>query len=66
MTSQRAHVYLATDLTEGPHRREATEQDMRTGWFTIAEFEDMVRGSAIVDAQTLAAYLLLVLHRSRA
>jgi 8-oxo-dGTP pyrophosphatase MutT (NUDIX family) len=59
MTSQRAHVYLATELAEGPHRREATEQDMRTAWFTVAEFEDMVRRSEIVDSQTLAAYLLL-------
>ncbi|WP_434056938.1 NUDIX domain-containing protein [Pseudonocardia lacus] len=62
MSSQRAHVFLATALAAGPHRREATEQDMRTGWFTVAEFEDMVRRSAIVDAQTLAAYLLLRLR----
>ncbi|MGH3586300.1 MAG: NUDIX domain-containing protein [Pseudonocardia sp.] len=61
-SSQREHVYLATDLREGPIDREHSEQDMRTGWFAIAEFEDMVRHSDVVDAQTLAAYLLLVLH----
>ena len=59
MSSQRAHVFLATELTAGPPRREHTEQDMRTGWFSVAEFEAMVRSSQIVDAQTLAAYLLL-------
>lgn len=64
MTSQRGHVFLATGLTAGPHRREATEQDMRTAWFTTAEFEEMVRGGGIVDAQTLAAYLLLKLRTS--
>ena len=63
MSSQREHVFLATELTEGTLRREHTEQDMRTRWFTVAEFEDMVRRSQIVDAQTLAAYLLLRLRR---
>ena len=65
MSSQREHVFLATDLTEGPHRREHQEQDMRAAWFTTAEFEGMVRDGRIVDAQTLAAYLLLVLHNRR-
>ena len=63
MSSQREHVFLATELTAGAPDREHQEQDMRTAWFTIAEFEAAVRDGAIVDAQTLAAYLLLVLHR---
>jgi 8-oxo-dGTP pyrophosphatase MutT (NUDIX family) len=63
MSSQREHVFLATELTEGPPSREHQEQDMRTAWFTVAEFEAAVRDGGIVDAQTLAAYLLLVLHR---
>ncbi len=62
MSSQREHVFLATELTAGEARREHTEQDMRAAWFTVAEFEDMVRTGGIVDAQTLAAYLLLTLH----
>ncbi|MCW2720990.1 MAG: hydrolase [Pseudonocardia sp.] len=62
MSSQREHVFLATELTAGPARREHTEQDMRARWFTTAEFEEMVRGSELVDAQSLAAYLLLLLH----
>jgi 8-oxo-dGTP pyrophosphatase MutT (NUDIX family) len=62
MSSQREHVFLATELREGPIRREHSEQDMRARWFTTAEFERMVRGSRLVDAQTLAAYLLLRLR----
>jgi 8-oxo-dGDP phosphatase len=62
MSSQREHVYLATDLRQGPTRREHSEQDMRTRWFSISEFEAMARRSELVDAQSLAAYLLLRLH----
>lgn len=62
MSSQREHVFLATDLTAGPPAREHQEQDMRTAWFTVAEFEEMVRDGRVVDSQTLAAYLLLVLR----
>ena len=65
MSSQREHVFLATELTAGAPDREHQEQDMRTAWFTIAEFEAAVRAGGIVDAQTLAAYLLLVLRRTR-
>lgn len=64
MSSQRGHVFLATELTEGTSRREHTEQDMRTAWFPTAEFERLVRAGEIVDAQTLAAYLLLRLYPS--
>ncbi len=62
MCSQRSHVFLATELTAGATSREHTEQDMRTGWFPVAEFEAMVRRSEIVDAQSLAAYLMLRLR----
>jgi 8-oxo-dGTP pyrophosphatase MutT (NUDIX family) len=64
MSSQREHVFLATELTAGDHGREHTEQDMRTGWFTTAELEAMIRDGVLVDAQTLAAYLLLKLRPS--
>ena len=65
MSSQRGHVYLATELTPGPARREHTEQDMRTRWFTVPEFEEMIRSGGIPDSQSLAAYLLLQLHERR-
>jgi 8-oxo-dGDP phosphatase len=62
MSSQRGHVFLATELTQGPTAREHSEQDMRTAWFSVAEFEDMVRSGGLPDSQSLAAYLLLQLH----
>jgi 8-oxo-dGTP pyrophosphatase MutT (NUDIX family) len=62
MSSQRGHVFLATDLTQGPTQREHSEQDMRTAWFTVTEFEDMARAGELADSQSLAAYLLLQLH----
>ena len=62
MSSQRGHVFLATALTQGPTAREHSEQDMTTAWFTVAEFEEMVRTGGVTDSQTLAAYLLLQLH----
>ncbi|MFC7659540.1 NUDIX domain-containing protein [Pseudonocardia benzenivorans] len=62
MSSQRGHVYLATELTQGEARREATEADMRAEWFTPAEFEAMIGEGVVADAQTLAAYALLMLR----
>jgi 8-oxo-dGTP pyrophosphatase MutT (NUDIX family) len=61
MSSQRGHVYLATDLSAGRHSRELEEQDMRSAWFTRAEFEAMVTAGEITDAQSIAAYALLLL-----
>ena len=62
MSSQRAHVFVATELTAGDALREHTEQDMRTRWFAAPELEAMMRGGTLVDAQSLAAYLLLKLR----
>ncbi len=62
MSSQRGRVYLATDLTQGEAQREVEEQDMRTAWFDRDEFEKMISSGDITDAQTLAAYTLLLLH----
>jgi 8-oxo-dGTP pyrophosphatase MutT (NUDIX family) len=62
MSSQRGHVYLATELTEGAHEREPEEQDMRTGWVDRTEFEAMIRQGEITDAQSIAAYTMLLLH----
>ncbi|WP_207223867.1 NUDIX domain-containing protein [Pseudonocardia sediminis] len=65
MSSQRGHVYLATELTAGPPRREHTEQDMRAAWFSPAEFDAKIARGELTDAQTLAAYTLLRLHDAR-
>jgi 8-oxo-dGTP pyrophosphatase MutT (NUDIX family) len=59
MSSQRGRVFLATELTHGPHEREHEEQDMRTGWFTRDQFEKLIVRGEITDAQSIAAYMLL-------
>ncbi|GAA3668221.1 NUDIX hydrolase [Lentzea roselyniae] len=62
MSSQRGRVFLATDLAEGFHEREHEEQDMRSTWFPRAGFETMIAKGEITDAQSIAAYTLLLLH----
>ena len=61
MSSQRGRVFLATDLTEGEHEREHEEQDMHSAWFDRAEVERMMRDGVITDAQSIAAWTLLLL-----
>lgn len=61
MSSQRGWVFLATELTEGDHDREHEEQDMRSAWFTGAQVERMIRAGDITDAQSIAAWALLLL-----
>jgi 8-oxo-dGTP pyrophosphatase MutT (NUDIX family) len=61
LSSQRGHVFLATDLTQGQHEREHEEQDMKTAWIDRADFEKMIRNSEVTDAQSIAAYAMLLL-----
>ncbi|PRC43751.1 ADP-ribose pyrophosphatase, partial [Mycobacterium sp. ITM-2017-0098] len=61
MSSQRGRIFLATGVTEGPHDREHEEQDMRSAWFTRSEVEQMMRDGVITDAQTMAAWTLMLL-----
>lgn len=62
LASQQGTVFLATELSNGEPSREHEEQDMRTGWFHRDEFVELVTGGALTDAQSLAAYTLLLLH----
>jgi|SRR5690606_3469796 8-oxo-dGTP pyrophosphatase MutT (NUDIX family) len=62
LSSQRGRAFLATELTAGPPERELEEQDMRAAWFGRAEFEEMIRTGLVTDAQSIAAYALLLLH----
>lgn len=56
--SQSFEVYLATDLTEGDARREATEQDMVHQWFPEAEVRAMIRTGAFPDSHSVASLTL--------
>jgi 8-oxo-dGTP pyrophosphatase MutT (NUDIX family) len=64
MSSQRGRVFLATELSAGEPEREASEQDMRAGWFDRAEVTEMIRRGEISDAQSIAAFGLLLLAES--
>jgi hypothetical protein len=57
--TQRGHIFLATNLTQGPTQREVTEQDMISSNVSLAEFETMVRDGTICEGMTLAAFALL-------
>jgi len=61
MSSQRGWVFLATGITEGEHDREHEEQDMHSAWFSRAQLERMIREGEITDAQSIAAWALLLL-----
>ncbi len=61
MSSQRGWVFVATGITEGEHDREHEEQDMHSAWFSRAEVERMMRDGEITDAQSIAAFALLLL-----
>lgn len=61
MSSQRGWVFLATGITEGAHDREHEEQDMHSEWFTRDEVEQMMRDGVITDAQSIAAWALMLL-----
>jgi 8-oxo-dGDP phosphatase len=61
MSSQRGRVFLALGITEGPPQREPEEQDMRCAWFTRDQVEAMMRTAEITDAQSIAAWALLLL-----
>lgn len=57
--TQRGHIFLATELSQGATEREVTEQDMICREFPIPVFEAMVRDGTIHEAMTIAAFGLL-------
>ncbi len=61
MSSQRGFAFLATDVREGEPDREHEEQDMHSAWFTRDQVEEMILSGDITDAQSIAAYALLLL-----
>lgn len=65
MSSQRGRVFLATGVVEGEPDREHEEQDMRSRWFGGDEVRRMIREGEITDAQSIAAWALLLLFESR-
>jgi len=60
--NQKGHLFLATDLEQVDHVREASEQDMICRSFPLAEVETMIRDGVLQDAMTVAAFGLLRLQ----
>ncbi|GAJ29758.1 NUDIX domain-containing protein [Acidomonas methanolica] len=58
-STQKGHIYLATDLTQGEPAREATEDDMSCLTVPLKTFEAMIARNEIVCMVTLAAFALL-------
>lgn len=57
--TQRGHIFLATELSQGATEREVTEQDMICREFPIPVVEAMVSDGTIHEAMTIAAFGLL-------
>jgi ADP-ribose pyrophosphatase len=56
LSTQAYHIFLAKDLTQGLTEREATESDMETAAFTMAELRAMIADGRLMDGTTLAAF----------
>ncbi|MEE8658142.1 Nudix hydrolase domain-containing protein [Acetobacteraceae bacterium EV16G] len=55
-STQKGHIYLAKNLTQGPVSREETEDDLTCHTVTLAQFEDMIARQEISCMVSLAAY----------
>lgn len=55
-SSQGYHIYLATDLVQGPNDLDSEEEDLVSKKVTIEAFEEMLRTEVIKDATTFNAY----------
>jgi 8-oxo-dGTP pyrophosphatase MutT (NUDIX family) len=63
--NQKHHVFLAEELTQGPHDRDVEEHDLEVHRVPVAEFERMVVDGEIVDNCSVAAWGLYRLWRER-
>lgn len=57
-SSQRLHLFLATELVQGRQRLENEEQDLVVGRFPTGAFHGMLKRGEIRDQSTVAAYWL--------
>ena len=63
--NQVQHIFLAEDLTQGEHERDAEETDLEVHRVTVAEFETMLLDGTIVDNCSVAAWAIYRLWRER-
>lgn len=62
LTSQACHAFLATGLTHGQPNPDREEQDLTHRWFSLTDFETMIRDGRTIETVTLATYTLLRLR----
>jgi ADP-ribose pyrophosphatase len=55
MSNQACHVWLATDLIQGPQALDETEQGLLVGRIAITDLRSMIASGAIADSATVAA-----------
>ena len=63
--NQKHHVFLAEELTQGEHERDAEESDLEVHRVPVAEFEAMMLDGRIVDNCSVAAWGVYRLWRER-
>ncbi|MFN5852513.1 MAG: NUDIX hydrolase, partial [Pirellulaceae bacterium] len=62
---ERMHFFVATELTEGPARREPGEW-ISNRVVTWSQVDQMLRDGKIIDAKTLVALLWYLRYRTHA
>lgn len=58
-STQKGHVFLATNLTQHSTNREATEQNMTCHTVPLAQFEKMIETGEVTCMVSIAAFCLL-------
>lgn len=58
-STQKGHVFLATDLTQHSTNREATEQNMTCHTVPLEQFEKMIETGEVTCMVSIAAFCLL-------
>ncbi|MGW5638168.1 NUDIX domain-containing protein [Streptomyces sp. NPDC003832] len=64
-TAASTHVFLATDLTSGPTRRDLSESAMTTTWLALPDAIDAVHDGTITEAGTVIGLLLVAADAAR-
>ncbi len=53
--TQKAHVFIATDLTQGEQKLEISEKGMQMKKVNLAELADLIKDGTILDGPTITA-----------
>ncbi len=53
-----AHVFVATNLTNGDHEREVSEVSMETGWYSLEAIDELIQKGELTDGWSLVAMYL--------